>query len=252
MLPRFEFVERLLEDMLSVFLWLHAYVAQTSSSLECRSPLGFSNNVHVLTPIRNPDEKTLYESVESLCNRLDKNFGSMEIHFGLDEGDNNTMRIAQTVMNKLNNCSDYKLHKIWGRPGDVSTVVSSMFLEIPERAYFLRFNDDAIMQTLNWNRLAIEALAARPYPNVGIAKLNFGSQDLQIMSFVSSVHKDVFGVHMGIVKQSSVTIRHTWAQRRYNIVTIPKQQRQHLIREGHRKLKDYIECLRKNFQEFAL
>eukprot|EP01108_Squamamoeba_japonica_P008456 TRINITY_DN7527_c0_g1_i1.p1 TRINITY_DN7527_c0_g1~~TRINITY_DN7527_c0_g1_i1.p1 ORF type:complete len:545 (-),score=-22.44 TRINITY_DN7527_c0_g1_i1:26-1660(-) len=155
-------------------------------------------NVHVLIPSRHPKPEQITRCVRSLATKANLNFGKVSFHFGIDWKDSVTDQALQVT------CAAFQVecttHPVFDRAGDVSTIVNHMFAHVDERGYFLRFNDDSEMLTQGWNEIAIKALR-KPPMDVGLAFIQdhhakkIGKSRLQTHSFVSSVHKDIFGYY---------------------------------------------------------
>lgn len=148
------------------------------------------NDVHVLLPTKNPSD--LDSCIESLVSNANFAFGGVHFHFGVDWGDKSTVAsIRKSFVARPNVL--YRIHHIFNRASDISTIVNHLFAVNTNGRYFLRFNDDSRMRTRNWNELAIRALRVEPV-DVGIALMrDLRHESLQTHSFVSHMHKQFFG-----------------------------------------------------------
>jgi hypothetical protein len=199
-------------------------------------PSKLAPNVHVMIPTKNPTD--LARCLASLYNRADLQFGTVQFHFGIDWKDNKTRTALEKICDTLAVVCTY--HEVYARGGDVSAIVNHMFSTIEEDAYFLRFNDDSEMLTPAWNRRAIEALRREPV-DAGIAWLtDLSNANLQTHSFVSAVHRRVYGYYFPyhykniyeddwitatytgeLRKPSFIRLKHHAKGSRYSMVKVP-------------------------------
>lgn len=150
-------------------------------------------HVNVMIPTKNPTAVNIARCIRSLLTNANLTFGSIRFHFGIDWRDEKTKISIDTVCAAFD--ATCEIHPVHGRGGDVSVIANHIFAAIDAEEYFLRFNDDTEMLTQNWNVLAIDALR-RPPCNIGIAHiLDKTNTGLQTHSFVSAMHKRIFGYY---------------------------------------------------------
>lgn len=220
-----------------------------------RSVSQLPTNVHVLIPTKSP--QALSRCVSSLHDRADLSFGSVHFHFGIDWKDNRTRSSVLSTCSTLGvHCT---IHEVFSRSNDVSAIVNHMFVTIYDKGYFMRFNDDSEMLTSHWNRKAIDSLRREPV-DVGMSCLvDLSNLSLQTHSFVSSVHRDIFGyyfpfhfkniyednwitrVYQGVYsKPCVVRLRHHAKSMRYAALTVPRDVLESAITKAQARIANYM------------
>lgn len=149
------------------------------------------NDVHVLLPTKSPPD--LSGCIESLVSNLDAEFGRVHFHFGVNWADTSTITAIKATF-ATRKTIQYRIHEVFNRASDISTIVNHLFAMNTNGRYFLRFNDDSRMATKGWNRIAITALRHDPV-DVGLALMRDPNhpRGLQTHSFVSHMHRQFFG-----------------------------------------------------------
>lgn len=219
-------------------------------------------NVHVMIPTKNPIDMTT--CISSLYDRADLKFGTVQFHFGIDWKDNRTRAVLEQACDTLGVSCTY--HEVYSRGGDVSAIVNHMFTTIDDEAYFLRFNDDSEMLTPDWNRRAIEALRREPV-DAGIAWLtDLSNVHLQTHSFVSAVHRRVFGYYFPyhykniyeddwitatytgeLRKTSFIRLKHNAKSSRYSQAEIPRDVRDSSVQRARARMARHLARHRSEF-----
>jgi hypothetical protein len=218
--------------------------------------------VNVLIPSKNPSEITV--CLKSIVDTADLNFGEIHFHFGIDWKDNSTRRVITSACSILSIYCEF--HEVFARAGDVSAIVNHMFATIEGDAYFLRFNDDSRMLTKHWNVKAITALRQEPV-DLGLARLiDHANIGLQTHSFVSAVHRKIFGSYFPVhfkniyeddwitatytgylTKSSFIRIFHNAKGSRYNALKIPKDVLDSTVQKSRARIDRYVEKHRSQF-----
>jgi len=228
------------------------------SALRVSMPTQSSLNpdVNVLIPTKNP--LRLEFCLASLYNKADLTFGHVFFHFGVDFGDTKTIDEIDKVCKKLTLFC--VVHEVFSRDSDVSAIVNHMFMSIEQSSYFFRFNDDSEMLTKRWNVMAINALRQPPV-DVGIAKItDLGNPTLQTHSFVSSVHKEIFGCYFPVhfkniyednwitdvysgplTKTCFVKLKHHAIGSRYSALHVPHDVLKPIVQQGKTKIARFLD-----------
>ena len=222
-----------------------------------------STTVHVLIPTKQPTE--LERTILSLTQNANTSFGQLVFHFGISFDDTATANSVEMTCRSTN--SECVVHPVYNREGDISMIVNHMFVSINERAYFFRCNDDTVMTTPNWNQRAIETLRRRP-SNVGLALIvdthrrDDIHDNLQTHSFVSSVHRDIFGMYFpahfknwfeddwitnvyagALSKSSGIVIQHVSKTPRYNKQIVPRNVVELSAASGRERIAEFMKQL---------
>lgn len=249
------------ENLRRVFPSVNSWFSRGLMQIENREPSVKSSlfpNVNVLIPTKTPEN--IGRCIESLLHRADLSFGAVRFHFGIDWGDNLTQKTVQDECKILD--AQCEFHEVFQRGGDVSGIVNHMFMNIDERAYFFRFNDDTEMLTDGWNRKAISSLRQHPV-DIGLAFImDTGNPTLQTHSFVSHQHKLIFGyyfplhfkniyeddwitgVYRGpLSKKSFVALKHHAKSVRYQALHIPPDVLSFSVRRARTKISKFIKEL---------
>jgi hypothetical protein len=214
--------------------------------------------VHVLIPTKRPAH--LDPCILSLTLNADLAFASLWFHFGVDWDDNDTIELVTRRANYHN--ITFTVHRVFGRKGDVSTIVNFMFASVQGQGYFVRFNDDTLMMTKDWNKKCIVALRNGKPANVGVAALRDNRHaSLQTHSFVSWLHKDIFGfyfpphfknwyeddwitaVYRNFTWPSDVELQHLWSgpsSERYAIHRLPDDAMRTIVQESIAKIDEFL------------
>lgn len=234
----------------------------TDASLR-RSSSTLPPNVHVLIPTKAP--QSLMRCVSSLHDRADLSFGAVHFHFGIDWRDNATRTTIDTTCTTLSvHCT---IHEVYSRADDVSAIVNHMFVTIYDRGYFLRFNDDSEMLTAHWNRKAVDSLRREPTDVGATCVVDLSNLQLQTHSFVSSVHRDIFGyyfpfhfkniyednwitrVYQGVYsKPCVVRLRHDAKIMRYAPAKVPRDVIETAVARSQARIANYMRQHRSGWQ----
>ena len=229
-----------------------------SDDAAAATPSVLAPNVHVLIPCKRP--KNLPRCIKSLLTTADTNFGQIFLHFGIDWNDSETEKTIRSACSSLSaNCT---VHPVYSRAGDVSAIANHMFVTIEEDAYFFRFNDDTVMQTHNWNALAIRALRTAP-TDIGLAVIHDHAHKIQTHSFVSALHRQIFGFYFphhfknwyednwitsayvpALHKDTAVSIKHFSGENRgvrYKIESVPRDLLQHAIGTARSRVMRFMQ-----------
>lgn len=153
-----------------------------------------TTDVHVLMPIKHP--KTLSQCIDLLLILSNRTFGDTIFEFGVNWDDDATKDAIRRVMEPRSSVR-YKVHQVHNRAGDLSIIVNHLF-QSTRGKYYMRFNDDTEMLTVNWNQLAVQTLQREP-ADFGIAWMtDLSNSGLQTHSFVSYRHKQIFGTYFPV------------------------------------------------------
>jgi hypothetical protein len=240
---------------------IQARISKMIDAEKCSTDAIVEPNVNVMIPTKNPEESNIARCVDSLLSKANLTFGRVRFHFGIDWRDQKTQTIVEKTCSVLG--ADCEVHPVHGREGDVSAIANHIFATIDANEYFFRFNDDSEMLTQNWNVLAVTALR-KPPCNIGIAHiLDKTNPGLQTHSFVSVMHKRIFGFYFAyhfknwyednwitdvysgaLTKKSGVVIKHHAQSERYVIPPMDHDALAFAVQKGRKRIDKYLLNLR--------